>query len=143
MAIAHYSDKQKGITVIVWDGKVVWGDWLRRVQDLMVDPHWRSMQRFIADLQSVTDTSTIQEKEFELAAIAIAENREALALKPGAVVASQEFWQAQRFIRLIERFGTSTVVFNTVETACVFLGIDPIDTRHTIEQLRSQLRSTG
>jgi hypothetical protein len=143
MAITHYSDKQKGITVIVWDGKVVWSDWLRHVQDLMVDPHWRSMQRFIADLQSVTDTSTIQEKEFELAAIAIAENREALALKTGAVVASQEFWQAQRFIRLIERFGTSTVVFNTVETACVFLGIDPIDTRHTIEQLRSQLRSTG
>lgn len=143
MAITHYSDKQKGITVIVWDGKVVWGDWLRHVQDLMVDPHWRSMQRFIADLQSVTDTSTIQEKEFELAAIAIAENREALALKTGAVVASQEFWQAHRFIRLIERFGTSTVVFNTVETACVFLGIDPIDTRHTIEQLRSQLRSTG
>ena len=143
MAIAHYSDKQKGITCIVWDGQVVWDDWLRHVQDLTVDPHWLSMPRFIADLQSVTDTSTIQEKEFERAAIALAENREALALKTGAVVASQEFWQAQRFGRLIERLGTSTVVFNTLDTACVFLGIDPTETHYTIERLRSQLRSPG
>ena len=143
MAITHYSDKQKGITIIVWDGTVVWDDWLEHVQELVIDPHWRSLPRFIADLRSVTDTSAIQEKELELAAIAIAENRAALAMKTGAVVASDEFWQAQRFGKLIEGFGTSTIVFNTLETACVFLGLDPIETSQSIEQLRSQLRRKG
>jgi hypothetical protein len=143
MAIAHLSDKPKGITFIVWDGKVIWDDWLQHVQDLIADPHWLSTQRFIADMQSVTDASAIQGKDFERAALVLAENRAALNMKTGAVVASAEFWQAQRFGKLIEGLGTSTVVFNTLDTACVFLGIDLIETQHTIEQLRSHLRGTG
>jgi len=143
MAITHYSEKQKGIIYIVWDGEVVWEDWLRHLRDIMADPDCRSVPRFIADLQSVTNTSTIQAKEVELAAVELAENSEGLPIKTGAVVATKEFRRAHKFLEILKGFGASTVVFNTVDTACLFLGIDSTETRETIEQLRSQLRRSG
>ena len=136
MGIIHYSENRLGLTYIVRDGEVIWADWLEHIRALMADPEWRAMQRFIADLQSVTDTSRIQDQQVELASAFIADNRETLATKTGAVTASEEFWRAQRF-------GTSTVVFNAPDTACHFLGIEPAAASQTIEKLRSKLREKG
>ena len=52
VGITHSSDRQRGLTCIVWDGKVVWDDWLGHVQALMQDPDWRLMTRFNVDLQT-------------------------------------------------------------------------------------------
>ena len=47
------------------------------------------------------------------------------------------------FSGLLAELGTSTVVFNTLDTACLFLSLDVDESRLAIEQLRAQLRSGG
>jgi hypothetical protein len=140
MAIIHKSDTQKGITFNVWDATIVLEDWLKHMSELMADPEWRALPRFIADLQTVTDTTSISDGAVEKAAAILNSNREIMSRKLGAVVAQDEFWRARRFGNLLQQFGTSTITFNTLDTACLFLGLDLTETRQAIRQLRAQLR---
>ncbi|HEY5013600.1 MAG TPA: hypothetical protein VIK61_12970 [Acidimicrobiia bacterium] len=48
---------------------------------------------------------------------------------------------ARKYERNIDRLGATTVVFNSVEDACVWLGIDPISTRRVIDTLRAGFRN--
>ena len=140
MGIIHECDKQKSITYIVWDGKVAWDDWLQHVEGLNADSDWSACSLFLADLQTVSDTSTIGEEAFEQAAALLGANPEIISRKRGAVVADDEFWRARLLGRLLSEFGTSTLVFNTLDIACSYLGLDKAETHQTIRQLRAKLR---
>jgi hypothetical protein len=141
MGILHYSDIKKGIIYIVWDGEVTWDDWRKQIQTLLADPAWPVFPRFIADLWTVSDTSTIGYEEIDEAVSIFTSNQTALGNKRGAVVARDVFGKAGRFVKQIARFGTSMVVFNNLDTACLFLGIDLHETHQTLERLRATLRS--
>jgi len=143
MGIIHECDRQKAITFIVWDGKILWDDWLKHVERFNADPDWRACSHFLADLQTVADTSTIGEEAFKQAAALLGVNREVISRKGGAVVADDEFWRARQFGSLLSEFGTSTLVFNTLDIACSYLGIDKEETRQTIRQLRAELWARG
>lgn len=141
MGIIHECDSTQGVTFIVWDGAILWDDWLKHAQTLMDDPEWLKMSRFLVDMQSVTDTSSIDEDTAKQAANLIGRNREIMARKRGAVVADAEFWRARRFRGLLSKFGTSPVIFNTLDTACLFLSLDLAETRQRIRQMRSKLQA--
>jgi hypothetical protein len=143
MGIIHLSDRQRGVSFIVWDGEVTADDWLRHIKALVADPDWPAIPRFITDLRTVSDTSTIGVQEVNRITDVFGENLETFTRKTNAVVARDEFRRAKRFGELIERFGTFSVVFNSLDTACIFLGIDLEDTRQTIEELRFRLRANG
>ena len=143
MGIIHESDRPRGVTFIVWDGEVVSDDWLKHVRELMADPEWRSLPRFIADFQTVSDTSSIGDHAFKQAAAVISANRDISAKKTGAVVADEEFWRARQFGGLLSEFGASIVGFNTLDIACLFLSINLAETRQTIKQLRTKIRRNG
>ena len=143
MSIIRSLDKQRNLFFVVWDGVVVWEDWFKHVRSLMADADWLAAPRFIASLQSVTDTSTIGDREVEQVRAVLDANREKMAGKRGAIVASEEFWKAKRFGEVIAPFGASVVVFNSLDTACAFLGIDWAETQPMIERLRARLRDSG
>jgi hypothetical protein len=140
MGILHYSDRQKGVIYVVWDGKVTWDDWREHVQVQVSDPDWSIIPRFIVDLQSVTDTSSIGNEEIDQVKTVFASDPPALSGKRTAIIASDEFRRASRFAALVEPFGTSIVVFNNLDTACLFLGIDFMETQKTLVGLRVKLR---
>ena len=140
MGLIHVSDRQKNVTYIVWDGTVTWDDWIQHVQTLVADPGWLVSSRFIADLQSVANSSSIREDQIDQATTVPGADPSRLAGKRGAVVARQEFRRATRFSDLIARFGTATVVFNQLDTACIFLGLDLQETLKQLEGLRAELR---
>jgi hypothetical protein len=143
MGILHYSDRQKGIVFVVWDGQVTWAHWYEHMRTLLAHPDWPVISRFIVDLRSVTDTSSIRDKEIDQVKIAFTSDQPALAGKRSAIIASREFRRASRFAELVERFGTSTVVFNNLDTACLFLGIDFMEAHKTLEGLRLKLRNAS
>jgi hypothetical protein len=70
-----------------------------------------------------------------------ASNQAALANKRAAVVARDVFGKAGRFVNQMAHFGTSMVVFNNLDTACLFLGIDLEETGQALGRLRATLRS--
>jgi hypothetical protein len=141
MGIIHTCDPQKSVTFIVWDGTVTPADWRRHIQELAADPGWTRSQCFLADLQTTTDTSSIGSGQVDIAATALGMEDGLLTGKRSAVVASLEFWRAQRFAEVVTGFGVTSVVFNSVDTACIFLGLDVTDTRQTLERLRVALRA--
>jgi hypothetical protein len=106
------------------------------MQRLLADPDWPMISRFIVDLQSVTDTSSIGDE----VRIVFTSDQPALSGKRSAIIASSEFRRASRFAELVERFGTSTFVFNHLDTACLFLDIDFKETHKILEGLRLRLR---
>ena len=111
------------------------------METLTTDPAWRVCPRFLADLQTVSDTATIGDEAIERAAALLAADPEIISKKRGAAVADREFWKARQFGRSLSEFGTSTVVFKTLEIACSYLGLDKAETRQKIRQLRAKLRA--
>ena len=141
MGILHFTDLQNDVTYIVWDGVITWDDWLKHAGELKADPGWALTSRFIADLQTVSDTSSISEQQIDMALEVVGADPAVLSRKRGAVVAREEFRRANKFGDLIERFGATSVVFNHLDTACIFLGLNPAETLRTLEQLRAEIRS--
>ncbi len=140
MGILHFSDGQRGIIHVVWHDVVTWQDWLNQIRKLKSDPVWHSSNRFIEDLRSVIDTSTIGLAEVDEAVKAFSVDNNSIMHKRGAVIALEEFAKARRFADLSARLGMSVVIFNSLDTACLFLGLDLVETRRVLEGLRSQLR---
>ena len=143
MGILHYSDRQRGIVFVVWNGKVTWDEWRQHIHQLLADPDWRTTTRFLVDLQTVTDTSSIGDREIEEVRSVFAGDQAALEGKRAAIIALDEFRRASRFAEFIERFSRSAIVFNHLDTACLFLDIDLGEARQVLDQLRLQLRGSA
>lgn len=141
MGILHLADRKQGVTFIVWDGVVTWDHWLKHMHALKADPNWYHTTRFIADLQTVSDTSSISEQQVDQAMEIFGGNPPIVAGKRGALVAQEEFHRANKVGDLIARFGALSVTFNSLDTACIFLGLNLAETRRTLEQLRAEIRS--
>jgi hypothetical protein len=138
MGIQHFSDQQKGVTFIVWDGTVTWDDWREHVLRLAGDPAWKKTPLFIADLQSVADTSTINPELIDEITALLSGQPGAPGRKRNAVVAKDEFWRAKRFGELVERIGTTSVTFNALDTACIYLGLDLAETSQKLDAPRAK-----
>ena len=87
---------------------------------LLADPDWPMIPRFIVDLQSVTDTSSLGDEAIDQVKTVFTSYQHALSGKISTIIASRELRRASRFAELVERFGTSTVVFNHLDTAGLF-----------------------
>ena len=139
MAILQRFDEQKGNVFVVWKGVVTAEEWFSKAERLASHPRWPGTPRVLADLLPVTDTSSIQEQEIEHAAGIFARNWKSLRGKKVAVLAKDEFARARYFADLLVRFGFSMVVFNNLDTACLFLGIDVVYAYRELDELRRQM----
>jgi len=124
---------------VVWDGVVTAEEWFGYAQRLVSHPNWVSISRVLGDLLSVKDTSSIHNREIEHAAGIISANPRALRNKKLAVIARDEFGKARHFEALLMHYGVSSVVFNNLDTACLFLGVDMLHAYRTLDAMRQQL----
>ncbi len=60
-----------------------------------------------------------------------------------AMIASETFVLAQRFGSYLEEEIRRLIVFNDLETACTWLGVDPVIVRKQVDELRAELRGEG
>jgi hypothetical protein len=140
MAIA--TELQPGdVLMIVWDGVVSGDDWethtRRRLAD---DPSWPSGTRRLADITSF-DPSALTSPDVATVVELLRTRTSKLVGTRIAVVASEGWDLARDFERQIDRFGTTTIVFNEVKSAADWLGVDVDATRSTIKRLRTEARS--
>ena len=143
MGIIHLCERQENVIFVVWDGAVTGGEWLAHARSLLVEPEWPIISRFIVDLRTVSNTESIGDEEIEQAVAIFTADPGIVAEKRVAIVATEEFRKAKRFVELVARFSSTIVVFNTLDTACMFLGISLVETRKTLEDLRADLRACG
>lgn len=139
MTIIQRFEKQKRIIFVMWDGSVTAKQWFQYAERLVSHPTWKSTPRLLADLRSVEDTSTIGNEAMDHAVNIFTAERAGLTGKKIAVIAGDAFGKASRFGGLLSSYGVSLVVFNVLETACVYLGVDVTYANQVLDDMREQL----
>jgi hypothetical protein len=139
---AYRCDTGLGLTVSVADGDMTLEQRREQITTLAADPDWPKTQRLITDLTTLS-------AESRPSAERVAESSDDFLrqLAPHtenlrwAIVAHHTFHEAQMFERNLESQGPRIIVFNNVDTACTWLGVDTTDVRDAIDDLRRQLRA--
>lgn len=142
MSIIQRFDEQKSVVFVVWEETVTAEQWFGYIPRLTSNESWTRMSCLLADLLPVQDTSSIRIAEIDRAAEIFASNRKALRGKKVAVLAGDEFGRARYFGDLLTRFGVLLVVFNNLDTACLFLGIDLMYAYRTLDAMRQHMQTS-
>ncbi len=141
MGIRYYIDQEKGITFVLWDGVVTADEFLAHVRHLSSDVNWPPPERLhISDLRRTSLDPSMDEAIITKAAKMYGEQQDKIANMRVAIVAGDAFDKAVVFERVISRYGASVIVFNVLNTACKWLGIDVTEAKPMLQRLRTQLR---
>jgi hypothetical protein len=140
MGIAYRCDETMGLCVSVWAGRVTTDDRKQHIAELAADPEWGARGLLLTDLRGISATYRPSAKEVldaaaEFAAKLAAKVRNA----KWAMVAGETFVLAQRFGTYLEEEVPRLIVFNDLDTACTWLGVDPAAARVVIDELREGL----
>ena len=139
MSIVYRIDKAKGLTVVLWEGVVTADDFLAHVRRLTSDADWSPPKRLhLSHLRSTSLDASLDEATIEKAAHIFGNHLKTGENMKVAIVASEVFKKAVAFERMLLRYGASVVVFNFLEDACRWLGIEAEEIEHTLRQLRAQ-----
>ncbi len=139
MGIAYSCDKDKGVSYEVWAGVVTGVEWLEHVRRQVADPEWPAGDRSLTDLQKVSRNSSIGKTEMEQVVALYKAQPAKLAQGRAAVVAGQDFRLSPLFNIFTSRHGFRLIVFNEVNLACKWLGLDPVEAERSVVRLRAKL----
>ena len=139
MGIAYRVDGAIGLVVTVVDGTVTAADLHDLAGRQRADPEWHAATRSITDARgAVTEPTSVE--ELEAFAAFYARLRAGDSPLRGAIVAGNDFDQASRYSDNRTEQGSRTIAFNSLETACTWLGVDAGTTAAVIAALRRELR---
>jgi hypothetical protein len=140
MSIVYEIDKRKGITYVVWDGRIGADEYLAHVERLLSDPDWPPSRRLhLSDLRSVLLDPALDESVLQKAANLFSRHPYISTVKT-AIVAHQAFEKAVTYEHLSSKFEPSMIVFHDLRTACTWLGIDADGARQVLDALRISTR---
>jgi hypothetical protein len=140
MSIVYRIDQERGIAFVVWNGVVTADEWLAHVRRLLSDADWPPAgRRHLSDLRTATPDASIDEAVMNQAADLFGAHPMIANLKV-AIVAGEAFEKAGMFERFLTRHRPFVFVFNTLNPACGWLGIDVTDAERTLQSLRAQSR---
>ncbi len=141
MSIVYSIEKEKGITLVLWDGMVTAVEFLAHVHRLTSDANWPSLTRLhLSDLRNTSTDPSIDRATLEEAADLFGKDKKNIANMKVAIVTQDEFNKAVAFERYVFRYIPSVIVFNDLHTACLWLGINAEEAEGTLLQLRNQAR---
>jgi hypothetical protein len=142
MGIAYRHDVATGLSVAVWDGEIVGAQRDEHLQALAADENWGSGGLYLTDLTGVAVSSLPSAEEILGAAAAFLELLASqVRSSQWAMVADHTFELAQRFGSYIEEQVPRLIVFNSLDTACTWLGVDVVAAGAIVDDLRGEIRS--
>ena len=143
MTIIYHIDKQAGVTYVVWDGVVTAELYIAHVKRLLADPDWPPARGLhLSDLRSTSLDPSIDKAVLEKAVGMFAEHPKISTVKT-AIVAHAAFHKALLYERLISPVEPSVIVFHNLDTACLWLGTDPVAATRELNSLRARAREAG
>ena len=142
MSIVYRIDQEGGIAFVLWDGVVTADEWLAHVRRVLADAAWPPDGRMhLTDLRTATPDVSIDEAVLKQVADLYGTHPKIADLRV-AIVAGDAFVKAGMFERFVTRHRPFVFVFNTLNPACEWLGIDVSDAQRTLQSLRTQARGT-
>ncbi len=139
MSIVYRIDKEIGATFVLWEGIVTADDFLTHVRRLSSDSDWPPPKRLhLSMLRTAALDASLGDATVEEAAHLYGKHRSKLANMKAAVVAGDAFRSAVVFERAIARYGASVIVFNSMDVASTWLGIEASHVERALQQLRAR-----
>jgi hypothetical protein len=137
MSIRYRINSKIGVTIAVWSGKTTADEILAHVQRLVDDPLWPPPRRLqLGDLRRGTSLARMDDATLQKAANILGGHLDKIVGSKIAFVASAAFEKTSTFKRYMSIYPLSIIVFNSLDTACTWLGIDLPETERTIEEIR-------
>lgn len=124
------------ISVDVWSGTIEPEDAARHVEAIAGEAEWGVQGAILTDLTGIDVASRPSPEALKAVATMFVErmgNR--IRDAKWAVVADVTFEDATEFSTYVESTAPRLIVFNEIETACAWLGVDEADVRAIIEEL--------
>lgn len=143
MTIIYRIDKERGISLVLWDRTVTGNEFLAHVRRLIADADWPPYHaRHLSDLRTAVLDASLDEATLSKAARLYGQHPKITSVK-SAIIASESFKKALTFERFISHSVASIIVFYNLETACKWLGIDAITTSSALQALRETARNNS
>lgn len=126
----------------MWDGVVTADEFLTHMRRMISDPDWPSSRRIqISDMQSASADATIDQSVLRHAAFLLGEHPDKLANAKVAIIAGGEFMKASSLEGMLPSASFAMIVFNSLDTACTWLGLEFDETQSQLQELRAFLRN--
>jgi hypothetical protein len=107
---------------------------------MLIDPDYAPMQAQINDLRYSSISPTISNDQIQAMVDLIDSHRKNISLSKLAIVAGNEWNKLQLAALGLKNISINPIVFNDLETACLWLGFDVEEVGKDIQQLRLKLR---
>ncbi len=142
MTIVYGIDNQKGITYVLWEGVIKEGEVQAHIKRLHADPQWPPPGRLqLIDLRSLIGGAQTEPEKLKEAAELFGGQPEKIKKMKMAFVASDAFSKSTVFQGFMEAYPISVIVFNSLDTACLWLGINETDAECVLDELRGRAKS--
>jgi hypothetical protein len=140
MGIAYRCDTDRGITLSVWDGVITIDDWRDHVRRQLADPQWPGGRLSLTDARSARHLFTAYEI-CDIAAMYRSEPARITGIRV-ARIGAEDSLAALTFQQAIGPSGPTTLVFDDLESASRWLGIQAADVQPMLDDLRDDLRTS-
>jgi hypothetical protein len=141
MPIAYRCDPRHGIIVSVWDGDVTFDELRDLIRRQLADPDWPGGRLGLTDARTARGVSAITDDEIcEIAAMYRTQQAKISGVRYARV--GQGTQGVLKFQKAMGPSGPATLVFDDLDDACEWLGIDVADVQPMLDDLREELRAS-
>jgi hypothetical protein len=140
MGIAGRCDATLGCTFIVWDGDVTPDEWRDQARQRFADPAFPPGPSALADLSTAGGAPSITTDAIREMAVLWRDQAPKIGMLRLAVIPDGAWDKARQFEADAGGAGLETFIFNSLGTACTWLGLDIEVVRPILDELRAQLR---
>ena len=140
MGIDYICKPDLKLAVVAWDGNITWDYWQEHLRRIFSDPAYAPMQMQISDLRFSSISPTISNDEIQAMRDLLADQRERLSLKKIAMVAGDDWRKLKLAEFALHTISINSIVFNDLNTACLWLGVNVVEVGQEIKRLRIKLR---
>jgi hypothetical protein len=134
-----YRILDSGHILEVWAGRITQEDLLEGERRELEDPNLPSAPRVLVDITRASFDPSIQERELGQLVDIYLHFRNKIAGARVAIVAGKEFEKASLYGRLAGREKINVIVFITINTACVWLGVNELEVREWVKRTQAEL----
>ncbi len=137
MTIVYRIDEDQGISFAKWHGVITADEFLAHAQQLLSEPAWPPRKGNLTDLRFGRLDGSLDEAAIQKMARMYGNHPRIANLKL-AIVASESFDKASIFEHTLLQYRPSVIVFNSLDTACAWLGIDTCLAENALAKLKAE-----
>ena len=136
--IASRYDPGMGVIIEVYDGDVAFDEWHDHIAAMLDDPVLGETTRSLVDMSSARLEPLTDEQNEEMHSLFEARSM-SLTGRKMAIIAGQSGTERDVEQRAVERLKGRAIVFSSVATACIWLGVEEKAVTTAVDNLRASL----